>query len=162
MSGTWHSFGRVTHKAEMKFISTRRRDGSDEEYSFEEALLSGYAPDGGLFVPSTIPRITANRMHDLSQLSYPRLAYEILRMFVPSDEVGDEDLKCIVAQSYDEFDDRCFVPVKRLGGAYIAELFHGPTYCFKVSARISTVSPLFDAMIGSTHPFFTAASRTLE
>ena len=59
-------------------------------------------------------------------------------MFISSDEVGDEDLRDIVANSYpvEEFDDNCFVPVKRLGssgagGAYIAELFHGPTYCFK-------------------------------
>lgn len=60
------------------------------------------------------------------------------RIFISADEVGDDDLRDIVANSYpvEEFDDNSFVPVKRLGssgagGAYIAELFHGPTYCFK-------------------------------
>lgn len=64
----------------MKFVSTRRHDGSGERevYTFEEALLSGYAPDGGLFVPSNIPRIANERLHVLSEMSYPRLAYEIL------------------------------------------------------------------------------------
>ena len=63
----------------MKFVSTRRHDGSGERelYSFEEALLSGYAPDGGLFVPSKIPSIN-ERLQVLSEMSYPQLAYEIL------------------------------------------------------------------------------------
>ena len=55
------------------------------------------------------------------------------RMFISRTEIDDENLKEIFNKSYpaDEFDDESFVPVKRLGSAFIAELFHGPTFCFK-------------------------------
>ena len=54
-------------------------------------------------------------------------------MFISPSEVSDIDLRDICNKSYpaNEFDDESFVPVKRLGSAFIAELFHGPTFCFK-------------------------------
>ena len=55
------------------------------------------------------------------------------RMFISPSEINDGDLKVICDKSYpsDEFDDESFIPVKKLGSAFIAELFHGPTFCFK-------------------------------
>lgn len=55
------------------------------------------------------------------------------RMFVHASEINDGDLKAICDKSYhgDEFDDESFIPVKKLGSAFVAELFHGPTFCFK-------------------------------
>eukprot|EP00578_Thalassiosira_sp_NH16_P003590 CAMPEP_0181133658 /NCGR_PEP_ID=MMETSP1071-20121207/31643_1 /TAXON_ID=35127 /ORGANISM="Thalassiosira sp., Strain NH16" /LENGTH=113 /DNA_ID=CAMNT_0023220067 /DNA_START=534 /DNA_END=871 /DNA_ORIENTATION=+ len=113
----------------MKYKSTRRDVGSQEEYTFEQALFSGYAPDGGLFVPNSLPSITAEEhLIPWSELAFPELAYNVIRMFVAPTEIGDEHLKEICDNSYpvDEFDDKSFVPVKRLGSAFIAELFHGP------------------------------------
>lgn len=54
-------------------------------------------------------------------------------MFISPKEVDDECLKDICNKSYaaDDFDDESIVPLKKLGSAYIAELFHGPTFCFK-------------------------------
>lgn len=54
-------------------------------------------------------------------------------MFVDTSEINDGDLKEICDKSYpgDEFDDESFIPVEKLGSAFIAELFHGPTFCFK-------------------------------
>mmetsp|Transcript_32958 Transcript_32958/g.69364 ORF Transcript_32958/g.69364 Transcript_32958/m.69364 type:complete len:446 (-) Transcript_32958:118-1455(-) len=54
-------------------------------------------------------------------------------MFISPTEINDEPLQEICNNSYppDEFDDKSFVPVKKLGCAFIAELFHGPTFCFK-------------------------------
>lgn len=54
-------------------------------------------------------------------------------MFISSTEINDEDLSEICNRSYNskEFDEETFVPVKKLGSAFIAELFHGPTFCFK-------------------------------
>ncbi|KAL7532522.1 hypothetical protein ACHAXR_004678 [Thalassiosira sp. AJA248-18] len=115
----------------MRYISTR--DGN-REYSFEQALFSGYAPDGGLFVPTALPSITAEEhMIPWSKLTFPQLAYSVLRMFISPKEVNDAQLKEICDKSFcaDEFDDELHVPVKKLGTAFIAELFHGPTFCFK-------------------------------
>lgn len=54
-------------------------------------------------------------------------------MFISTAEIDDAHLKEICDKSYpaDQFDDESFVPVKKLGTAFIAELFHGPTFCFK-------------------------------
>eukprot|EP00584_Thalassiosira_punctigera_P007741 CAMPEP_0172530904 /NCGR_PEP_ID=MMETSP1067-20121228/4506_1 /TAXON_ID=265564 ORGANISM="Thalassiosira punctigera, Strain Tpunct2005C2" /NCGR_SAMPLE_ID=MMETSP1067 /ASSEMBLY_ACC=CAM_ASM_000444 /LENGTH=456 /DNA_ID=CAMNT_0013315209 /DNA_START=17 /DNA_END=1384 /DNA_ORIENTATION=+ len=115
----------------MKYKSTR--DGT-REYSFEEALFSGYAPDGGLFVPTTLPTIKAEEhLIPWSKLTFSQLAYYVLRMFISPAEINDDHLKEICDKSYiaDEFDDETFIPVKKLGSAFVAELFHGPTFCFK-------------------------------
>jgi len=114
----------------MKYKSTR--DG-DHEFSFEQAICSGYAPDGGLFVPSTLPSIDVETLIAWSKLTFPELAYEIMRLFISADEINDSDLLAIVNNSFstDIFDDDTFVPVKKIGSYFIAELFHGPTFCFK-------------------------------
>lgn len=54
-------------------------------------------------------------------------------MFVSPAEIDNDNLREICNKSFlaDEFDDESFVPVKKLGSAFIAELFHGPTFCFK-------------------------------
>lgn len=60
----------------MKYKSTR--DNSSKEYTFEQALFSGYAPDGGLFVPESLPSITTDDLVNWSTLSYPELVYVVL------------------------------------------------------------------------------------
>ena len=61
-------------------------------------------------------------------------------MFISSDEINNGDLEEICNKSYDadKFDDDSFVPVKKLGSAFIAELFHGPTFGFKDLGRGGT------------------------
>jgi threonine synthase len=61
----------------MRYRSTRG-DGS-KDYSFEQALLSGYAPDGGLFVPVSLPTLTATEhLIPWSKLNFPQLAHKVL------------------------------------------------------------------------------------
>jgi threonine synthase len=101
--------------------------------SFEEALFSGYAPDGGLFVPETLPQISRTTLKEWSQLSYADLIYQILRLFISSDEVDDASLKSISERSLQGFLDPVHaVNIRHLHHhVYIAELWHGPTQCFK-------------------------------
>ena len=88
----------------MRYTSTR-----DESINvrFEEAISSGYAPGGGLFVPLVKDGLSSKIM-DLEKWKdieeYSDLAFEILRMFVDSSEICDEDLKDICSRSYDGFD----------------------------------------------------------
>jgi len=115
----------------MKYVSTRNKS---IRRSFEEALFSGYSPDGGLFVPENLPKISSPELQSYASLSFPSLAYEVVRAFISPEEVSDDDLRIICEKSFhDGFDapDDGVVPVVPVGSVYVAELFHGPTFCFK-------------------------------
>lgn len=113
----------------MKYTSTR---SSAISCTFEEALCSGYAPDGGLFVPESLPLLTKTQLLQWSTLSYPQLSQAFLRLFLSLEEVSDECLQQICTTALSGFEDPLHVvPVKRVGTIYVAELFHGPTFCFK-------------------------------
>jgi threonine synthase len=109
----------------MKYTSTRDRTIS---CTFEEAICSGYAPDGGLFVPEELPAVSVATLKEWAKLDYPHLAQTVLRLFVSESEVSPQELSEIV--TYQGFIDPV-VPIQRVGSLYVAELFHGPTFCFK-------------------------------
>lgn len=112
----------------MKYISTR---GGGEPQTFEEVLLTGLAPDGGLYVPTELPRIDATQMADWKNLSYVDLAVEVVAPFV-GDALPRSELERIIAESYAAFDHPEIAPVTELGdNEYLLELYHGPTLAFK-------------------------------
>ena len=112
----------------MKYISTR---GGGEPQTFEEVLLTGLAPDGGLYVPTELPRIDATQMADWKNLSYVDLAVELVAPFV-GDALPRSELERIIAESYAAFDHPEIAPVTELGdNEYLLELYHGPTLAFK-------------------------------
>ena len=73
----------------MRFTSTR---GGVSGVTFEEALLSGYALDGGLYLPEDPPVLTREEWKQLAALSYPQLVKKMLRMFVDQEELSDSEL----------------------------------------------------------------------
>ena len=112
----------------MKYISTR---GGCSDYGFKQVLLTGLAPDGGLFVPEQLPQFSAADMESFKQLSYPELALKIISPFV-ADEIPEADLSRIIHESYADFDDPAVAPLTQLGEReWVLELFHGPTLAFK-------------------------------
>jgi threonine synthase len=118
----------------MKYVSTR--GDPSNSFSFEHALCSGYAVDGGLFVPEKLPSIRQETVMHWSTLPYPKLAFEVLRLFVSPDEIPDSSLLDICIAAFANGFDNIggadnAVPVIKLGSLYVAELFHGPTFCFK-------------------------------
>lgn len=113
----------------MKYTSTR--NGSIVT-SFEDAICSGYAPDGGLFVPECLPPITTTHLQNWSALTYPELSQTILRLFIAPDEVPEHALQNICTSAFEGFENPAHaVPVIQVGSIFVAELFHGPTFCFK-------------------------------
>jgi threonine synthase len=64
---------------QQRYKSTRGGTAQDD-YSFEDALFSGYAPDGGLFVPVSLPSISREKdQYSLwSNMTFPELAYDVL------------------------------------------------------------------------------------
>ncbi len=112
----------------MNYISTR---GEGSAQSFEQVLLTGLAPDGGLYVPAELPRIAPETMKSWAKLDYPDLALEIIRPFVAG-AIPDNDLAKILRESYSGFDHPEVAPLIHLkDNQYILELFHGPTLAFK-------------------------------
>ena len=79
----------------MKYVSTRGRASGQ---SFTDILLEGLAADGGLSVPELWPRITRPKLDAMRDMTYPQLAFEILRFF--ADDFPGGELKSIVGRTY--------------------------------------------------------------
>lgn len=112
----------------MKYISTR---GGCPEHTFKQVLLTGLAPDGGLFVPEQLPHFSAEEIKSWQGLNYADLAMKIIVPFI-GDEIPEPKLRSIIEESYAGFDSEEVAPLTSLGdNEYILELFHGPTLAFK-------------------------------
>ncbi len=113
----------------MKYISTR---GQTPPLSFSEVLLMGLAPDGGLMLPESYPRISETTLHEWRELSYPELAFAIMRLFVT--DIPAADLRDIINRTYtaETFGSAEITPVRTLSdGIKIQALSNGPTLAFK-------------------------------
>lgn len=112
----------------MRYISTR---GQAPALTFEEAMLSGLARDGGLYVPETIPQMSADDIRALHGLSYEETAFRVMRPFV-GDGFTDEVFADLIAKAYAGFDHNARAPLVQIApGHFLLELFHGPTLAFK-------------------------------
>lgn len=112
----------------MKYISTR---GLSPAQNFEQVLLTGLAPDGGLYVPESLPQFSAEEIAGWKDLSYTELALKIVSPFIDG-EIPDSVLRNIIEDAYADFDHVDVAPLKALGSnEWVLELFHGPTLAFK-------------------------------
>lgn len=73
----------------MWYVSTR---GMAPRVDFEGALFSGYAPDGGLFMPEELPQLSRETLRQWSVLSYPRLVVELCALFIGPELIPRDDL----------------------------------------------------------------------
>ena len=106
----------------MKFHSTR---GNSPPTSLSAALVAGLAPDGGLYVPESLPRFTASDFDADSSLA--AVTTRLLAPFVADDALASElPAICVEAFNFD-------APLKTtaITGTHVLELFHGPTAAFK-------------------------------
>jgi threonine synthase len=113
----------------MFYLSTR---GEAAQRQFDDILLEGLAPDGGLYLPEHYPRISLEDLRRLQTLSYPDLAFEILRPYV--EPMDAETLRSLVRATYtaEAFGSADIVRIKPLD-AHISLLgvSEGPTLAFK-------------------------------
>lgn len=109
----------------IRFRSTR---SEQPRISFREALLQGLAPDGGLYVPDTIPALEASTWNGAADFS--SLAQNVLEHWIGTD-VEPNALSAIVRDALDF--DVPLVPLEggEWDGIHVLELFHGPTLSFK-------------------------------
>jgi len=113
----------------MYYKSTR---GAPSLLESAETVKQGLAPDGGLFVPTTIPKLNIDEIKQLIELDYKQRAIFILKLFL-DDYSLDELIKCVnSAYSFDKFSDSQIAPLYSLNdNVSILELWHGPTCAFK-------------------------------
>jgi len=106
----------------MKFYGTERKSPS---VSFRDALFNGLAPDGGLYMPEAIPRLTDEFLATLPKQSLHSAGTHVASAFI--DDIPAQEIAEIVARALNF---PC--PLVRLEeGMYLLELFHGPTFAFK-------------------------------
>ena len=108
----------------MNYYSTRDRERK-YPFSLKDAAFAGLAPDGGLFIPESIPQVDMARVEALASESYADMASYLAQTIFP--DIPAEDMDALVRDAYD-------FPLTLNSiseGLYNLELFHGPTYAFK-------------------------------
>jgi threonine synthase len=126
----------------MKYVSTR---GKTSPMGFQDAVLTGLAPDGGLLIPERIPQVS-RLLEDWAKLSYQDITFEILRLFT---DLPPDDLRELIDRSYEKFRHPEIAPAWPVGPVYILELFHGPTLAFKDIA-LQFLSNFFEYILKRT------------
>ncbi|NNE88826.1 MAG: threonine synthase [Silicimonas sp.] len=112
----------------MRYVSTR---GKSPVLSFEETMLTGLAPDGGLYVPEAVPQLSQEVIAAMAAQSYEEVAFTVMRPFV-GDTFTDDEFRGLIDRAYAGFGHAARAPLKELDrGQWLCELFHGPTLAFK-------------------------------
>lgn len=115
----------------MKYISTR---GWAEKFESAEVIKMGIAPDGGLFVPESIPQISPEEFESLKYLPFSDVAADVLSRFLTDYSLQELTEYCRIAYSEENFGEDP-VPLVQLNKyntrEFILELWHGPTSAFK-------------------------------
>jgi threonine synthase len=138
----------------VQYVSTR---GNAPEASFLDILLSGLAPDGGLYLPATYPRIERDELDVWRNLPYADLATAILRKFATDMPAADIERLCrrtYTAQTYGhgrtDSDAAQIAPIRWLEpGLALLELSNGPTLAFKDMA-MQLLGALFEYALGTS------------
>lgn len=112
----------------MNLHYTSTRD-SGVKVTASQAILTGLAPDGGLFVPEKLPVLDVT-MEELKDMSYQDTAYAVMKQFLT--DFTEEELKSCIEKAYDsKFDTEEIAPLVKVDDTYYLELFHGATIAFK-------------------------------
>lgn len=121
--------------APPRYVSTRGHTSSDA--TFNDVVLEGLAPDGGLYVPDSLPQLTVGQWQRLVNLSYSQRAARVLEMWIHAVHVPPQALASMIDDTYSAgaFSSPDVFPVVHLhDNVYTTELFHGPTASFKDAA----------------------------
>ncbi|MFQ6552994.1 threonine synthase [Aestuariibius insulae] len=127
----------------MRYVSTR---GQAPELSFEEAMLTGLARDGGLYVPASVPALPEDEIAAMAGQPYEEVAYRVMRPFV-GEAFSDAQFRTLIDAAYGGFGHAARAPLVQLGaGHHLLELFHGPTLAFKDFA-MQIIGQMFEAAL---------------
>ena len=120
---------KLTAASPTRYVSTR---GRMPVARFCDVLLGGLAPDGGLVVPQTYPRLSHDELAAMRKMPYADLAFAVINRFV--DDIPEGDLRDLVHRAYrsEVFGSADITPLKTLEpGLHLLQLSNGPTLAFK-------------------------------
>ena len=127
----------------MRYISTR---GTAPQLSFEGAMLTGLARDGGLYVPESWPELSKAEIAGFAGQSYQKIAHQVMKPFI-GDTFTDDEFKTIIDEAYAGFSHRAICPVSQIDhNQFLLELYHGPTLAFK-DVAMQLIGQMFDAAL---------------
>ncbi|MDO7560317.1 MAG: threonine synthase, partial [Paracoccaceae bacterium] len=112
----------------MQYHSTR---GTAPILNFHDAMMTGLARDGGLYLPLTVPTLSHAAIKALRGQSYEDIAFAIMQPFM-GDTFSDAEFRDLIAKAYAGFGHAARAPLVQLApNHFLLELFHGPTLAFK-------------------------------
>lgn len=112
----------------MSYYSTNNRL---KKYSFEEALLTGFAPDGGLYFPALFPTFSVEELKDLIDKPLTEVGFKVLKKWL-GQEIDNKALENIVKGALN-----FPISFSKINDYHILELYNGPTLSFKdIAAKI--------------------------
>jgi threonine synthase len=140
----------------MRYISTR---GQSQSLSFEEAMMTGLARDGGLYVPETVPVLIEAQIAAMAGQSYEEIAFTVMRPFI-GDTFTDAEFRGLIDAAYAGFGHAARAPLVQLGpNHFLLELFHGPTLAFKDFA-MQLIGQMFQASLSRSGKRITIVGAT--
>ncbi|MDB6453387.1 threonine synthase [Falsirhodobacter sp. 20TX0035] len=140
----------------MKYISTR---GTAPVLTFGEAMMTGLARDGGLYLPETIPTFTTDEIAALAGLPYEEVVFRVIRPFT-GDTFADAELRDLITAAYAGFAHDARAPLVQLApNHFLLELFHGPTLAFKDFA-MQLIGQLMQAALAKSGQRITIVGAT--
>jgi len=140
----------------MNYISTR---GQAPVLGFGEAMMTGLARDGGLYVPESVPVFSTQEIAALAGLPYEELAFRVMKPFLGG-FFADDEFRGLLARAYAGFGHAAKAPLKQLGpNHFLMELFHGPTLAFKDFA-MQIIGQMMQAALAKTGERITIVGAT--
>ena len=140
----------------MQYISTR---GTAPILTFEQAMRTGLARDGGLYVPDEIPQISAADIAALAGAPYEEVAFRVMRPFI-GETFSDTEFRRLIDTAYGGFGHPARAPLKQLApNHFLLELFHGPTLAFKDFA-MQLIGQMFQASLARSGDRITIVGAT--
>jgi threonine synthase len=125
----------------MRYVSTR---GQAPELGFADVLLAGVATDGGLYMPTSLPKLPPM----VAARPYAQTAVDVMAPFV-GDDIPLDVLTRLCEESYATFRHPAVCPLVQTGDdEWLLELFHGPTLAFK-DVALQLVGRLFDYVLNA-------------
>lgn len=140
----------------MNYISTR---GTAPVLGFGDAMMTGLARDGGLYLPEVVPVLSQDQIAAMAGQSYEDIAFAVMRPYL-GDTFGDDEFRGLIHAAYAGFGHHARAPLVQMApNHFLLELFHGPTLAFKDFA-MQLIGQMMQAALAKTGERVTIVGAT--